>query len=59
MNFTRALQALKRITWRYPTHHAADGRRPEAESLVQTHYNDHSLRRYCEKLCAARGGYEP
>lgn len=43
MNFSRALQALKRITWRYPTHHAADGRRPEAESLVHAHYNDRNL----------------
>lgn len=43
MNFTRALQALKRITWRYPTHHSADGRRAEAESLVHAHYEDYNL----------------
>ncbi len=43
MNFTRALQALKRVTWRYATHHSADGRRPEAESLIHAHYDKHNL----------------
>ena len=39
---TKALQALKRILWRYPTHHATDGRRPEAEAVVK-HYDFEKL----------------
>jgi hypothetical protein len=43
MRPTRILQVLKSIRWRYTTHHAADDRRPEAESLIKKHYDDRNL----------------
>ncbi|KAF4471434.1 tat pathway signal sequence domain-containing [Fusarium albosuccineum] len=43
MNFTRVLNALRGITWRYSMHHSKDGRRPEAEALIRQHYEDKNL----------------
>ena len=40
---TRALQALKNIIWRHPTHHVANGRRSEAESAIKQHYEKKKL----------------
>lgn len=43
MNFTRALNALRGISWRYAAHHSKDGRRSEAEALILRHYEDKNL----------------
>lgn len=43
MRPTQILQVLRSIRWRYAKHHAADGRRPEAESLIKKHYDDRNL----------------
>lgn len=48
------LQILKEIKWRYPTHHAKDGRRPEAETLIKKHYDAEKLeKRGVEKAVVA------
>ena len=43
MRPTRILRALNSIKWMDATHHAKDGRRPEAERLIHAHYDTHKL----------------
>jgi len=43
MKFTPSLQELKKIIWRYASHHVKDGRRGEAEEAVRNHYKESDL----------------